>query len=140
MNRIYIAIIALIMAPLAMAQYEPQPPTVFSSTALTAEQVAAAKDFKEKRGDVRTQEWATLQPLFPRYHTTDAAPNQVRVVEHPSVIMTTADLVSLLGEPTTKTNATWTYSLGWIGDNHHMISFTIDNEQVGPAGYRILNP
>ena len=54
--------------------------------------------------------------------------------------MTTADLISLLGEPTTIKNATWTYSLGWIGDNHHMISFNIDNDQVGPAGYRILNP
>ena len=128
------------MVPLAMAQYEPQAPTVFSSAALTAEQVAAAKDFKEKRGDVRTQEWATLESLFPRYHTTDAGPNQVRVAKEPNVIMTTADLVSLLGEPTSKTNATWTYSLGWIGDNYHMISFTIDNDQVGPAGYRILNP
>ena len=128
------------MAPLAMAQNEPQAPTVFSSAALTAEQVAASKDFKEKQNDIRMQEWATLQPLFPRYHTIDAAPYQVRVVEHPSVIMTTADLVSLLGEPTIIKNATWTYSLGWIGDNHHMISFTIDNDQVGPAGYRILNP
>ena len=140
MSKIYIAILTLIMAALAMAQNEPQAPTVFSFTALTAEQVAAAKDFKEKQDDVRTQAWATLQPLFPRYHTIDAAPNLARVVEHPSVMMTTADLVSLLGEPTSKTNATWTYSLGWIGDNHHMISFTIDNDQVGPAGYRILNP
>ena len=140
MNKISVAIITLIMAPLAMAQNEPQASTVFSSAALTADQVAAAKDFKEKRGDVRTQGWATLQLLFPRYHTTDEAPYQVRVVEHPSVIMTTADLISLLGEPTTIKNATWTYSLGWIGDNNHMISFIIDNDQVGPAGYRILNP
>lgn len=140
MRIIFITLVTLTMAPLAMAQNEPQAPTIFSSTTLTAEQVASAKEFREKQGDVRTQEWSTLQPLFPRYHTIEAAPSQVRVVEHPSVMMTTADLVSLLGEPTTKTNATWTYSLGWIGDNHHMISFTIDNDQVGPAGYRILNP
>ena len=140
MSKKYIAIVTLIMATLAMAQDKPRDPTVFSIDSLTAEQVVAAKDFRQKQGEVRTQEWAVLEPLFPRYHTTDTGPNQVRVVEGPSVIMTTADLVSLLGEPTSKTNTTWTYSLGWIGDNHHMISFTIDNDQVGPAGYRILNP
>ena len=102
--------------------------------------MAAAKEFRQKQGQVRTQEWAVLQSLFPRYHTTETSPNQVRVVEEPSVIMTSGDLVSLLGEPTAKTNTTWTYSLGWIGGNHHMIAFTIDRDQIGPAGYRILNP
>ena len=140
MRNIFIATVTFIMAALAMAQNEPLAPTAFSSASLTAEQVVAAKEFREKQGEVRTQEWATLQPLFPRYHTINGESNQIRVVKEPNMIMTTAELVSLLGEPTSKTNSTWTYSLGWIGDNHHMISFTIDNDQVGPAGYRILNP
>lgn len=130
----------LIMAIIAMAQNEPREPTVFSFDSLTAEQVVAAEEFREKQGDIRTREWAPVEPLFPHYHTTESGPNQVRVVKEPTVIMTTADLVSLLGEPTNKTNMTWTYSLGWIDDNHHMISFAIDNDQVGPAGYRIINP
>ena len=97
MRNIFITLVTLTMAPLAMAQNEPPAPTIFSFTTLTAEQVASAKEFREKQGDARTQEWSTLQPLFPRYHTIEAAPSQVRVVEHPSVMMTTADLVSLLG-------------------------------------------
>ena len=140
MSKFYIAIVTLIMATLAMAQDKPRDPTVISFDSLTAEQVVAAKDFRQNQGEVRTQEWAVLQPLFPRYHTTETGPNQVRVVEEPSVIMTTTDLGSLLGEPTSKTTDRWTYSLGWIEGRHHMVSFGIEGNQVHPLGYRIINP
>ena len=113
----------------------------YSAEKLTQEQAAASRNFKEKTDAWRFPEWRILELVLPKFKTYDAGPNQLAIdYEHPSLIMTEEDVITLLGEPSNKKDGEFMYYLGWERDSGHWAIIKIKNGMVFGNFYMVINP